>query len=126
MYPSPLHYRVVPEMVYDVQATIMFGTNSFLKGYGRAADPYDFRSLRYVFAGAEPIQDETREQWFEKFGIRLLAGYGATETAPVLALNTRCTRNGAPSAASSPASNGVSSRCPASKRAAGYGSRGPT
>jgi acyl-[acyl-carrier-protein]-phospholipid O-acyltransferase/long-chain-fatty-acid--[acyl-carrier-protein] ligase len=88
MYPSPLHYRVVPEMIYDVQATIMFGTNSFLKGYGRAADPYDFRTLRYVFAGAEPIQDETRDQWFEKFGIRLLAGYGATETAPVLALNT--------------------------------------
>ncbi len=88
MYPSPLHYRVVPEMIYDVQATIMFGTNSFLKGYGRAADPYDFRSLRYVFAGAEPIQDETRDQWFEKFGIRLLAGYGATETSPVLALNT--------------------------------------
>lgn len=88
MYPSPLHYRIVPEMIYDVQATIMFGTNSFLKGYGRTADPYDFRSLRYVFAGAEPIQDETRDQWFEKFGIRLLAGYGATETSPVLALNT--------------------------------------
>ncbi len=88
MYPSPLHFRIVPEMIYDVQATIMFGTNSFLKGYGRAADPYDFRSLRYVFAGAEPIQDETRDQWFEKFGIRLLAGYGATETSPVLALNT--------------------------------------
>lgn len=88
LYPSPLHYRVVPTMVYDTNATIIFGTNSFLAGYGKAADPYDFRSLRYVFAGAEPVQDETRDTWFDKFGIRLLTGYGATETSPVISLNT--------------------------------------
>jgi acyl-[acyl-carrier-protein]-phospholipid O-acyltransferase/long-chain-fatty-acid--[acyl-carrier-protein] ligase len=88
MYPSPLHYRVVPEMVYDSNSTIIFGTNSFLKGYARMGDPYDFRSLRFAFAGAEAVQDETERLWFEKFGIRILTGYGATETSPVLALNT--------------------------------------
>lgn len=88
LYPSPLHYRIVPRLFYESQSTIICGTDTFCAGYARYGRPYDFCHARLVIIGAEKMRESTRSVWLEKFGVDLFEGYGATETSPLIAVNT--------------------------------------
>ena len=88
LYPSPLHYKLIPAAAAKVRPSIMFGTDTFLMGYARTAKDTDFESLRFVVAGAEAVKPQTRELYAERFRCKVLEGYGMTEAAPVVSANT--------------------------------------
>lgn len=88
LYPSPLHYKLIPQVARRLKPSVMFGTDTFLAHYARTASDGDFSSLRFVVAGAEPVKEETRRVWRERFDTSIIEGYGLTEAAPVVAVNT--------------------------------------
>lgn len=87
-YPSPLHAKQIVELIHEIKASLLFATDTFLNQWARVAGPDDFASLQFVVAGAEKVKDETYHLYNTKFhGLKLLEGYGATEAAPVVAVN---------------------------------------
>jgi acyl-[acyl-carrier-protein]-phospholipid O-acyltransferase/long-chain-fatty-acid--[acyl-carrier-protein] ligase len=88
-YPTPLHYKKIPAFSYEVRGTVLLGTNTFLDGYAKNADPSDFTEVRYIIAGGDKLKESTRKLWFEKFGIAVQEGYGVTECSPVVGVNRK-------------------------------------
>src|SRR5580693_6914482 len=88
-HPSPIDLVAVSEMVRDYKVTFLLTTPTFLQQYTRRCLPEDFGSLQFVVVGAEKLSDAAALAFEDRFGIRPLEGYGATECSPVIAVNTR-------------------------------------
>lgn len=88
-HPNPLDLTAVRELVRDSGVTFLLATPTFLQAYMRRCEPEDFGSLQYVMVGAEKLPERLALAFEDKFGIRPLEGYGCTECAPVVSVNTR-------------------------------------
>lgn len=87
-YANPLDFRTVCEIVREEKCTIMLGTPSFFCGYLSKSEQGDFQSVRLMLVGADKCPEALRNGFSEKHGKVLLEGYGATETALVISVNT--------------------------------------
>jgi len=87
LHPSPLQIKEIPKRIASTKSSILFATDTFLSQYARASQNNELSGLRYVVCGAESVKDETRQLLKKKFDTEVLEGYGATEAAPVLAVN---------------------------------------
>jgi acyl-[acyl-carrier-protein]-phospholipid O-acyltransferase/long-chain-fatty-acid--[acyl-carrier-protein] ligase len=88
-HPSPLDLAAIGELVRDYRITFLLSTPTFLQHYIRRISPEDFGSLKYVVVGAEKLPERVAIAFEDRFGIRPLEGYGATECSPIVAVNTR-------------------------------------
>ena len=88
LYPSPLHVKEIPQLVFKKHATILLGTSTFLERYENNTKPYHFSTLRLAVAGGERLNPEVRDRYLLHHAVRVIEGYGATEASPVISLNT--------------------------------------
>src|SRR5262249_1482244 len=88
-YPSPLDARAIGPLVRRYRVTFLIATPTFLNLYVRGVSPEDFGGLRLVLAGAEKLPERVSAAFEDRFGIRPMEGYGTTECAPAITVNTR-------------------------------------
>jgi acyl-[acyl-carrier-protein]-phospholipid O-acyltransferase/long-chain-fatty-acid--[acyl-carrier-protein] ligase len=86
-HPNPMDGEKIAQMVREHKSTILLATPTFLLAYLRRAKREDFASLRLVITGAEKLKAKVADSFEERFGIRPMEGYGATELAPVITLS---------------------------------------
>lgn len=87
-YANPLDFQTVSRISREEKPTIMVGTPSFFWGYLHKSEPGDFKTMRLMVAGADKCPDTLRDGYMQKHGVTLLEGYGATETSPVISVNS--------------------------------------
>jgi acyl-[acyl-carrier-protein]-phospholipid O-acyltransferase / long-chain-fatty-acid--[acyl-carrier-protein] ligase len=87
-HPNPTDAKDIGKLAHTHRATFFLTTPTFCVHYIRKCTREQFSSLRYILVGAEKLREAVAKEFRDKFGLGLLAGYGATELGPCAAVNT--------------------------------------
>lgn len=87
-HANPTEAKAIGDLAQQHRATYFLSTPTFCSQYIRRCSPEQFATLRYILVGAEKLRDSTAKEFKDKFGVALLAGYGATELGPCASVNT--------------------------------------
>jgi acyl-[acyl-carrier-protein]-phospholipid O-acyltransferase/long-chain-fatty-acid--[acyl-carrier-protein] ligase len=87
-HANPMDAKIIGDLVEKYKGTFLLSTPTFLANYIRKCTKQQFASLKYVLAGAEKVREQIAHAFEEAFGVGILEGYGCTEMAPVVAVNT--------------------------------------
>jgi len=88
LYPTPLNYKIIPELIEKSKATVFFSTDTFLKKYIKYSTKSTFKNIKYLIAGAEKLDLTTYDYYKNNFNVQILEGYGVTEASPAVSVNT--------------------------------------
>ena len=86
-YPNPLEIAKLAGLIERYGITLVVTTPTFLRGFLRKAEPKQLASLKLLVTGAEKLPSELQKAFEERFGMKVLQGYGLTETSPCAAVN---------------------------------------
>jgi acyl-[acyl-carrier-protein]-phospholipid O-acyltransferase / long-chain-fatty-acid--[acyl-carrier-protein] ligase len=87
-YSNPTDFQTISNIAREEKPTVMVGTPSFFWGYLKKSEPGDYKSIRIMVAGADKCPDALRDGYMKKHNCVLMEGYGATETSPVVSVNS--------------------------------------
>ncbi len=90
---NPLDARQIGKLAERYGATVLLGTPTFLRGYLRRIEPAQFSKLNVVVVGAEKMPADLFDAFEQRFGVRPVEGYGATELSPLVSVNIPPTRS---------------------------------
>ena len=89
---NPLDGRQVGKLCKSFGGTVLLATPTFLRTYLRKCEPDELKTVDVVVTGAERLPVELADAFENKFHVRPVEGYGATELSPLVSVNVPASR----------------------------------